>query len=197
MLYDGYSLDNLLATLPLNEHMSGEIHATCDRCGTYVLLYVDKGRITGTTPKEFEAAEREALAPLRAISAGVTLEESAADVPGTQAPDRDSEANRLVSQLREERAELLLQQVAVLEATFPEAVADARRFVAGTHALPWEFAVAFVGDEYRAIQEKYEVQPSRHRPELASVLPLTNVFFDACELLHEQGVSGDRKPELL
>lgn len=108
-------------------------------------------------------------------------------------------ARALAAHLREQRARLLQEQLTLLQAAFPEVVADARSFVEGTGALPWGFGVAMLDDDvYTPLQRKYNVQCSRHRPPLASVPALTNLFFDACELIHAQIVSAaDAGAELL
>jgi hypothetical protein len=43
---------------------------------------------------------------------------------------------------------------------------------------------------YAPLQRKYHVRCSRHRPNPADVPALTNVFFDACELVLEQSLVG-------
>ena len=61
----------------------------------------------------------------------------------TKPNDTNLRARALCARLREQRTRLLVEQMALLQLAFSEAVADARTFVEGTHSLPWEFAVAF------------------------------------------------------
>jgi hypothetical protein len=91
-----------------------------------------------------------------------------------------NEVRREIERLKRASVEARL---ALIEHTLPEAMRDARTFVEGTLACPWEFAVAFVDGEYAAIQARYGVRSSRHRPHGPDLPPVTAIFYEACELL--------------
>src|SRR5688572_5037394 len=107
------------------------------------------------------------------------------DTAKTQNPiNRDQQARAVQERLSVMERDYLAQRLQLLESSFPDVVADARRFIEGASALPWEFASAFVGGELEEIQEHYQVQSSRHRPSTATISPITDLFYEAAELLY-------------
>ena len=51
LLRDGCLIENLLYEITLDEHMDGEMHAFCDRCGAAVEVTITKGKETAIGPR--------------------------------------------------------------------------------------------------------------------------------------------------
>jgi len=41
----GYLIDNLLYSVTLDVDMNGEMHSLCDKCGTYIVYAIKKGKV--------------------------------------------------------------------------------------------------------------------------------------------------------
>lgn len=94
-----------------------------------------------------------------------------------------AEAQRLRAQLDQARREMLLTEIRLIQEAFPDLWRDAERFVRESYAQPWEFVVAFQDGELGAIKDKYGALDSqRHRPYPDQVEPITDIFYEACEL---------------
>ncbi len=101
-------------------------------------------------------------------------------------PDHPPPAERILAQLRQQQADSLAWQLALIATSCPELYRDAQHFVAETHALPWEFAVAFIEGAPKALREKYHVPSGRQRPRADTVAAETDLFCEACELIEQQ-----------
>ena len=73
-------------------------------------------------------------------------------------------------------------------------VQDAGFFFARFRGMPWEYAAAFLDKRVSAVQGKYDVHFRRSRPSSEDVSPLTDLFYEACELLYWRWLL-DRAPE--
>jgi hypothetical protein len=94
-----------------------------------------------------------------------------------------AEAERLRAQLDRTRREMLLTEIRLIREAFPDLWSDAEHFVRETHAQPWEFVVAFQDGELGAIKDKYgALDIQRHRPSRDQIEPITDIFYEACEL---------------
>src|SRR3712207_608387 len=92
-------------------------------------------------------------------------------------------AEQVRAEIERLKRESVEARLALIGRELPEVLCDARHFVEGTKACPWEFTVAFVDGEFRAIQEKYGIEFRSHRPAGPGVPPRTAVFYEACQLL--------------
>ena len=107
-------------------------------------------------------------------------------------------AEQVQRELRRLREQYLEDRLKLVKGAFPEIFADAERFVRETSYAPWDFGVMFAEGELGALQEKYEVVPSRHRPHPEDVPPETDLFCEAAQLILEQiaaeAKSASRRP---
>jgi hypothetical protein len=97
---------------------------------------------------------------------------------------KDQELRAALARLRQES---LLEQIDLVQRTFPEIWADAERFYRATRSQPWEFGVTFLDRELGSLREKYDVFAHRHRPSHRDVVVLTDLFSEACGLAEQHG----------
>jgi hypothetical protein len=83
------------------------------------------------------------------------------------------------------RERCLTQQLAVIDADFPELVDDARLFVGHVHRQPWQELTPLGECDLVDVLEMYSVQPCRERPSAEDVGPEVHLFYEACQLVEE------------
>lgn len=91
-------------------------------------------------------------------------------------------ARVIKSELQALRRKNLSDQIQLLKDNFPEVSEDAKNFIYEAGHLPWDFEVAFMEGSVADLRKKYNVRPSRHRPDPEDVSPLTDIFCEACDL---------------
>ncbi len=85
------------------------------------------------------------------------------------------------------KTESLARRLALIRAAAPEVVADAERYVELRPATPpWaDVVLSSLGEELDALRDRYDIHFCRHRPNPRDVIPQTDLFYEAWQLLAE------------
>jgi hypothetical protein len=89
-------------------------------------------------------------------------------------------------------ARSIAERLGLLRATFPDVVADAERFLSHFWGMPYELVMIDAEDPAAALQDTYDLGFRRRRPPADEVSPLTDLLYEACELLMAHPPHRDR-----